>query len=142
MKEPEFEKLVEKYKMGDSTLSEEKFLFNNIKKSNPSLEAWSAFVKNNKSETPKDLNARLWQSFQNKKAKKRRLFVSIMGAAASILLLVSFFINRLEQKEQSYSEKERLLNQALDMFDSNEQEKSQHGIFYENEMVIIYITTE
>ncbi|NJB72328.1 hypothetical protein GGR42_002819 [Saonia flava] len=142
MKEAKFEKIVEKYKKGESTLSEESFLFNNAKNSGPSLEAWSTFIKKNKTEAPKDLNERLWQSFQTKKAKKRRLFVKIMGAAASIILLVSFFFGNLEKEEQSYSEKERLLNQALAMFDSNEEEDIQHTIFYENEMIIVYLTIE
>ncbi len=142
MKEDELEKLIQKYKEGDSTLSEEKVLFNNSKKSESSLELWFTFVNENKTEIPKDLNSRLWQSFQNKKANKRRFLVKIMGVAASILILGIFLIGNFEQKEQSYSEKERLLNQALAMFESNEGEENQHTVFYENDLIIIYMTTE
>lgn len=142
MKEAEFEKLIEKYKNGDSTLKEEIFLFNSTKELRPSLEAWATFVKNSKTQTPKDFNDRLWQSFQNKTNKKRKLFVKSIGVAASIIILVSLFIGNLDQNGQSHAEKERLLNQARDMFKGNEQEKIHRTIFYENEMIIVYLTTE
>ena len=41
MKEDEIERLIEKYKEGNSTLNEEQFLFEHIKSSEPSLEVWS-----------------------------------------------------------------------------------------------------
>ena len=142
MKEGDLEKLIQKYKEGDSTLSEEKVLFNNSKKSESSLKLWSTFVDKNKTDIPEDLNSRLWQSFQNKKTKKRRLFLKIMGVAASIILLGALLIGNFDQTEQSYSEKERILNQALAMFESNEDEEKQHTIFYENEIIIVYMTTD
>lgn len=142
MKEDEIERLIEKYKEGNSTLNEEQFLFDHIKNSEPSLEAWSTFVKNNKKETPNNFNDTLWESFQNKKIGERKRIVGIMSVAASVIVLISLFIASPKQKEQSNSEKERLLNQALTMFDSNEEEKIQRTIFYENEMVIVYLAIE
>ena len=142
MKDNEFKKLVEKYKEGDSTLKEENSLFNNAGKSEPSLEAWSTFVNINKTETPQDFNDKLWKSFQNKKARKRRRIISVLSAAASILILVSIFIANRGPKEQSYAEKERLLNQALSMFDDFEEKKVEHNVFYENEMIVVYTITE
>ncbi len=142
MKEDEFEKLVEKYKEGDSTLNEENILFNNAKNSESSLELWSTFVKNNKTKAPKDFNNTLWESFQNKKTRKRRGSIRTLSVAASVILLISLFIGNRGRKEQSYSEKEALLNEAIGMFDSHEQKEIQHNIFYENEMIIVYTTTE
>ena len=139
MKEIEFEKLVEKYNEGDSSLKEEQLLFNNAKNSGHSLEAWSTFVKNNKKEIPKDFNETLWESFQNKKIRKRKIFIGIMSAAASVLLLISLFITTPKQKELNYSEKEVLLNQAINMVSNSEIKKN---IFYEDDMIIIYTTTE
>ena len=139
MKEIEFEKLVEKYNEGDSSLKEEQLLFNNAKNSEHSLEAWSTFVKNNKKEIPKDFNETLWESFQNKKIRKRKIFIGIMSAAASILLLISLFITTPKQKELNYSEKEVLLNQAINMVSNSEIKKN---IFYEDDMIVIYTTTE
>jgi len=138
----EYKKLVEKYKEGHSTLSEEKFLFDNAKYSEDGLEAWSSFVKKNKTEIPNDFNETLWQSFQNKKTKKRRLFARITTVAASILLLISLFISNLGQKELSYSEKEVLLNQAINMFTDTNQKEIQQSVFYENEIIIIYTIIE
>ena len=62
-----------------------------------------------------------------------------MLVAATVALLISLFAGKLN--EQSYSEKEILLNQALNMFNNTEQKKVQHNLFYENEMIIVYTTT-
>ncbi|TGV00490.1 hypothetical protein [Flavivirga rizhaonensis] len=142
MKEDKIERLIEKYKEGNSTLNEEQFLFDNAKNSEPSLEAWTTFVKNNKKETPKNFNDILWESFQNKKIRKRKIFFGIMSAAASVILLISLFIANPKQKELNYSEKEALLNQALNMVSNSGLAEIQQSIIYENEMVIIYTTTE
>ena len=142
MKENEYKNLIEKYKEGSSTLKEEQFLIDNANHSEPSLEAWYTFVKKNKTETPKGLNDKLWKSFQKNKTSKKRRFIRVLSAAASVLILISFFITTLGQEEQSYSEKERLLNQALGMFDGFEQEEVQHNVFYENDMIILYTTIE
>jgi hypothetical protein len=142
MKEAEFEILYKNYKDGNSTLKEEQLLFNHAKNSEPSLEAWSTFVKNNKTKAPKDFNNVLWQSFQAKKKRKQKGIIRALFTAASVILLISFFIGKRGQKEQSYAEKEVLLNQALGMFDSFEQKEIRHNIFYENEMIIVYTTTE
>ncbi len=140
MKEDEIERLIEKYKEGNSTLNEEQFLFDHSKNSEPSLEAWSTFVKNNKKETPNNFNDTLWESFQNKKIGKRKRFVRIISAAASVILLISLYIASPKQKEVSYSEKEDLLNQALNMVYNSEPSEIQQSIIYENEMIIIYTT--
>tara|TARA_B110000914_G_scaffold218209_1_gene225239 strand:+ start:427 stop:852 length:426 start_codon:yes stop_codon:yes gene_type:complete len=140
MKENEIERLIEKYKEGNSTLNEEQFLFDHIKNSEPSLEVWSTFVKNNKKETPNNFNDTLWESFQNKKIGKRKRFVGVISVAASVILLISLYITSPKQKEVSYSEKEDLLNQALNMVSNSEPSEIQQSIIYENEMIIIYTT--
>lgn len=142
MKEDEIKRLIEKYKEGNTTLNEEQFLFNHTKDSELSLEVWSNFIKNNKKETPTNFNATLWESFQNKKIGKRKRFVRIISAAASVILLISFYIASPKQKELSYSKKEDLLNQALNMVSNSELSETQQNIIYENEIVIIYTTSE
>ncbi len=140
MKEDEIERLIEKYKEGNSTLNEEQFLFDHIKNSEASLEAWSTFIKNNKKETPNNFNDTLWESFQNNKTGKRKRFVGIISAVASVILLISLYIASTKEKELSYSEKEDLLNQALNMVSNSEPSEIQQSIIYENEMIIIYTT--
>ncbi|MEM9549149.1 MAG: hypothetical protein AAGA77_24390 [Bacteroidota bacterium] len=141
MKSEEIEKLIEKYKNGLSTIEEELFLFDHIKNIDPSLQAWSTFVKNNKTEPPENLNDKLWKSFQNKTTKKRRLYTSIISVSASILLFVGFFTINPGQEELSYSEKEALLNQARNMFSNNVQQEMEQTIIYENDMIVVYTTS-
>ena len=142
MKESKIESLLEKYKEGKTTLKEEQFLFDNSKNSEPFLEGWSTFVKNNKILIPKDLNDTLWESFQTKKSKKQKMHFVIMSAAASALLLISLFSTNLDQKKLNYSEKETLLNQAIDMMTNDGQPQILKSIFYEDEMIIVYATVE
>lgn len=144
MKEDEIEKLVKKYKEGNSTLSEEQFLFDHAKNTKPSLEAWSTFVKNNKNEIPNNFNDRLWGSFENKKIGKykRRKVVGILSTAASVLLVISFYIANSKQKELSYSEKKALLNEAVAMVSSSKTPVIHQSVIYENEMVVIYTAIE
>ena len=142
MKEEKIERLIEKYKEGNSTLNEEQFLFDHVKDSELSLEAWFTFVKNNKRVTPNNFNDTLWESFQNKKIGKRKRFVRIISAAASVILLISIYIAYPKQKELSYSEKEDLLNQALNLVSNSDLTDIRQNIIYENDMVIIYTTPE
>ena len=99
-------------------------------------------MNNNKTETPQGFNDKLWKSFQNKKTRRRRRFISVLSAAASVVILVSIFIANRGPKEQSYAEKERLLNQALSMFEDFEEKEVEHNVFYENEMIVVYTITE
>jgi hypothetical protein len=140
MKEDKTERLIKKYKEGQSTLNEEHFLFDNAKNSEHSLEVWSTFVKNNKKETPENFNELLWQSFQNRKIRKRKIFVGIISAAASVILLISLFKTNPEQKELNYSEKEALLSLAKEMVSNSDPAEIEQNIIYENEIVIIYTT--
>ena len=66
----------------------------------------------------------------------------IMSAAASALLLISLFSTNLDQKKLNYSEKETLLNQAIDMMTNDGQPQILKSIFYEDEMIIVYATVE
>ena len=142
MKEGKRERLIKKYKEGQSTLSEEQFLFESTENLDPSLDAWSAFVKNNKTETPKDFNKSLWESFQNRKNRKRKLFVGILSAAASVVLFISLFLANPKQEESNYSEKEVLLSLAKEMVSNSVSAEIEQSIIYENEIVIIYTTKE
>ncbi len=142
MKESKIAKLYEKYKEGDTSLNEERFIFDNAKDSEPALEVWSTFVKNNEVIAPQNFNDELWESFHNKRNKKRKIAGFIMSAAASALLLITLFVGNSRQGELSYSEKEALLNQALNMFPNTTHEVIERNIIYENEMIIVYTTNE
>ncbi len=142
MKEKKIENLIEKYEGGASTLNEEQFLFDNAENSGSKIEAWSTFVKRNKTDTPENFNEALWESFQNKNIKKRRYITRIMSAAASVIIIIALFIGKPGQNKLSYDEKEVLLNQALNMFAVADQVQTQQSIIYENELIIIYTSYE
>ncbi|MDD2550412.1 MAG: hypothetical protein PHD00_10005 [Bacteroidales bacterium] len=142
MKEGEVKRLIEKYKEGNTTLNEEQFLFDNAQNSESSFEVWASFVRNNKTEAPKNFNDTLWESFQNKRIRRRKILVGIMSAAASAILLISLSISNPRQKELNFAEKEALLNQALNMLSNTDRADVAQNIIFENEMLIIYTTAE
>ncbi|NRD23922.1 hypothetical protein HNV10_11750 [Winogradskyella litoriviva] len=142
MKEDKTKVLLKKYKEGYTTLDDEQFLLDKTSGITPSLDAWSTFVKNNKIETPHNFNEKLWESFQNKKNRKRKVFVGIMSAAASLLLFITFIITNQKQEELNYSEKEALLSLAKEMVSNSDSTDNEKNIIYENDMVIIYTTKE
>lgn len=142
MKEDEISKLIEKYKEGESTLEEEQFLLDHVDESEPSLKLWSTYMKNNKIEVPKHFNDSLWKSFEKQKTKRRKMFIGTIAAAASVLLLISLFITKSTNDELDYAEKEALLHQALLMVSDSDTNETQQNIIFENEMIIIYTSTE
>ena len=131
--------LTERYESGASTLEEERMLFNHLENSDTSLGAWATFVKQNKSDVPRDLNENLWQSFEGMKPRKSRVLVKLLSAAAAIILAIALFISFPTNDKQSYSEKEALLNEARSMFTKNDSPKNyKNEIIYENDEMIIY----
>lgn len=142
MKDEKINKLIEKYVAGASTLQEEQFLFDNAENSRSMNEVWYTFVKRNKREAPENFNDTLWNSFQNRTIRKRRLKIGIMSAAASVILIITLFIGNQVQNKLNYNEKEALLNQTLNMFADSEQETPKENIIYEDKMIIIYTSFE
>ncbi|MEL7268313.1 MAG: hypothetical protein AAGL34_01920 [Bacteroidota bacterium] len=142
MKESKLKKLLEAYKAGETTLEEEQFLLEQTKEAEPSWEAWSTFIENNKIATPKDLNDRLWESFEPKTRSRRNKFVVMLSAAATVLVLVALAMGNLGQDELSYSEKEALLNEALELFPETTEEVTEREVIYENEMITVYTASD
>jgi len=143
MKAKKIKELTEKYKAGNSTLEEDQSLFNSTENTGSIFEPWSAFVKGNKREAPGNFNESLWNSFQNRTRSKYRLRIAMMSAAASVILIITFLTVKPEQEKLSYSEKEALLEQAINMFEDSgqeivEQDITEQEIIYEDELIIIY----
>lgn len=131
--------LIERYESGVSTLEEERMLFDHFENSDSSLGAWATFVKQNKSDVPRDLSESLWQSFEGRKPRKSRLLIKLFSAAAAVLLAIVIFIGFPTNDKQSYSEKEALLNEARNMFTKNDSPKYyKNEIIYETDEMIIY----
>ena len=142
MNKDELNRLVSKYKLGETTLKEEELLFSHHKQRDPTLDAWSSFIKKNKIKIPDDLNDSLWENFEPQKSKHRRIWRSTMTAAASVILVIALIIGFQKQDKQTYAQKEALLNEALSMFPFEENTTTAQNIIYENEMIVLYTTSK
>ncbi|WP_339882121.1 hypothetical protein [Polaribacter vadi] len=138
MKEETIKNRIEKYKNGETSLKEEKRLFDEVDENESEIKILAGFVEENKIETPYNLNDKLWNSFEKKTAKKNRFKIGIFSAAASILLLVSLYFGFLNENELSYNEKEALLNEAKSMFSDAEVKQTIHNIIIETDFIIVY----
>ena len=132
------EDIIKKYLEAESTLAEESSLFQGNHQSEE-LGDWFAYVHRNKSKAPAHLKDTIRAAIQKRKRKKRRLTISLMGAAASVLLLAGVFIFNTINERNEYARKEALLNEAKAMFSNEERTESHQNILFENEMVIIYL---
>lgn len=142
MKKETTKNLIKKYEAGTSTLEEERQLFDSTHESEAKIEALSHFVKQNKIEIPEGFNDTLWDSFEKKNNRTRKLKFGILSAAASVLLIITLFISYPTQQELSYSEKEALLTESLNMFANTNEVKREHTIIYESDLIIIYNSIE
>ncbi|MGY8910284.1 MAG: hypothetical protein ACKVIG_10540 [Flavobacteriales bacterium] len=138
MKEETIKNRIEKYKNGETSLKEEKRLFDEVDENESEIKILAGFIEENKIETPYNLNDKLWNSFEKKTAKKNRFKIGIFSAAASILLLVSLYFGFLNENELSYNEKEALLNEAKSMFSDAEVKQTIHNIIIETDFIIVY----
>lgn len=138
MKEETIKNRIEKYKNGETSLKEEKRLFDEVYENESEIKILAGFVEENKIEIPYNLNDKLWNSFEKKTAKKNRFKIGIFSAAASILLLVSLYFGFLNNDELSYNEKQALLNEAKSMFSDAEVKQTIHNIIIETDFVIVY----
>ena len=141
MKTEEMDDLLKKYMMGDTTLQEERALFENAGEANPVINSLGRFIKKNKLEVPENLNDKLWDSFQGKRIGRKRYRMALLSAAASLLLVIGIVIGRPKQHQLSYAEKESLLRQARGMF-VNTAQNGQQNVIYEDDLIVIYTSTE
>ena len=140
MKEETINKLIQKYKNGETSLKEEEQLFYNAKENQPEIRILADFKEKNQIKTPSNLNDKLWNSFDVKQRKNNRFRIGVFSAAASIMLLLSFYFGSLNNNKLSYSEKQALLDEAKKMF--LESEQSIQNIILETDMVIVYTKPE
>ncbi len=142
MSEENINNLIDKYKAGKSTLKEEAFLFEHVNESHTEIQSIANFVKENKRNAPNHFNDKLWESFDKKQTQAKRIKLGFFSVAASIVLLVTLYINTKNENTLSISEKQALLNEAKNMFVANNQPKKQHQIIIENDLVVVYTKPE
>jgi hypothetical protein len=138
MKEENIKNLIEKYKLGTSSLAEEQFLFDNIDKSDAAIEASSVFVKINKKEIPDNFNDKLWESFEEKTSNSNQFKYRFLAVAASLTLIITLFTGNIGGSKLNYGEKEALLNEAQMMFLNSEETLPIQTIIVENDLIVVY----
>lgn len=131
--------LIKKYLAAESTLDEEETL-RSAENQNPTMQAWSTYVKWKRKKAPANLNDTIWASIQTRRKKRRRVFYTLSGVAASIILFFTISLNNTNNKSLSYEEKSDLLNEALSMFSNERQTLEEQNIIYEDDMIVIYTT--
>ncbi|MBN2237492.1 MAG: hypothetical protein JW729_08020, partial [Bacteroidales bacterium] len=91
-------------------------------------------------EAPANLESRVWDSIQAKQNGRRRILLSAISVAASILIAVLLFVysSRPIAGEMSYQEKEAGLKEALALTDNTENLQYGIEIIYEDESIVIY----
>jgi hypothetical protein len=138
MKEETMNRLIEKYKNGETSLQEEETLFKHVKEDQKALKILGDFRINNQIKTPYDLNERLWESFDKKKTKNNSFEIGFFSAVASIVLLVSLYVGNLNRNKLSNGEKQALLNEAKNMFLEAEVHKTAQHIILESDLIVVY----
>jgi hypothetical protein len=136
MKKEHIKEIFEKYKKGETSLEEEKFLLENSSKLNFPLSNWIITKKKNK-DAPANLNEKLWESFEKRTQPKKKLMKRVLIAAATIILLFSLYPKNYQDDTQSLIEKQALLMEAKSMFIEIEQNTNQEIIF-ENDLIVLY----
>lgn len=142
MSEESINNIIEKYKAGTSSLDEEKTLFNSKDNTEESIKLWSLFVKKNKLNAPKNLNEKLWDSFEKKDNISNKNKIWLYSAVATIALLVSVYINSVNENSLTNSEKQALLNEAKSMFADSNENNYVNQIILESELVVVYTKTK
>tara|TARA_B100001245_G_C22891613_1_gene429505 strand:- start:373 stop:777 length:405 start_codon:yes stop_codon:yes gene_type:complete len=130
------DEIMKKYLNGETSLQEEKELFENSgKESDP----WAEFVSRNKHKAPEGLEDTIWDNIQSKRKQKQRFLYGLSAAAASVVFVLGFiFFPSGNDTEMTLSQKEQMLQEALSMFPEEENNKE---ILYSDELIEIYVAT-
>ncbi|QCX00775.1 hypothetical protein FGM00_11895 [Aggregatimonas sangjinii] len=140
MKSKKLEDIIKKYLAAESTLAEERTLFEH-EENTPELEKWSTYVKHNKEVAPAHLRSTIAAAIQTRKRRKQRIFIGISGVAATIAIIMAVLMYPTKTT-MGYEEKQALLNEAFTMFPEEQQIAGNKNIVYEDELVIVYTSNE
>ncbi len=133
MKDKDYQKLSEKYYSGSSDLKEESELIK--QQDSEGQDPWLAYVRDARVSAPEGLADRLWAESELSQIRNRPLWAYISSVAAGlVLLLIGWHSLRENSSGQSLAEKERLLQIALEMTDSDEESAD---VLYRDELITI-----
>lgn len=136
----ENDELVKKYFAAESTLSEEKRLFNS-KTQTKGNEEWSTYIRQKRKKAPFDLKDTIWEAIQTRKRKQQRFHMTLSIAAAIGIFMIAY-ISTPKDKNMSYERKSAILKEALSMFLDPTTTTVTQNIIYEDDLVIIYVASK
>lgn len=141
MKEEHIKKLTELFKKGETSLKEEADFYKNIEGKGEIYSDLANYVNQEKVVVPENLNEKLWADFEKKISEKKSPKIWKWSIAASILLVIGFYISSAYQ-QQKEREKQSLLEEARAMFAESKTIEKQNSILYEDETLILYTKKE
>ena len=140
MKDSTYKDLLDKYESGQSSISEEDYLHEHMSKTDPVLKPWSQFVKSHKTHASAEFNEQLWEKFDEKTRSTRKLWISVLSVAASVLLVLTLYLSYSDQPQKlSYEEKAKFLEETKAMLSDQKNSIFEQNILYEDDTIIIYI---
>ena len=144
MEKEKVKALMEKYTSGRSTLEEEALLIKHKHDENQYPSSWFSYIKSKRKNLSPKLNDTIWKAIQKKEKRKNtyKIMIAGMSVAASIALLLVFTKPEPISESTILAEKKALLKEALSMFEDKENTTPKKTVLYEDEMVIIYTTSE
>jgi len=136
MKEERIKEMISNYKSGKASIEEERYLQQHAEHLEQHENGLFTYIRDRKISAPSDFNAKQWEIFERKQNQRKINRYSVLAVAASILVLVGFFLTTPSTNGMDLAEKQALLIEALQMTESTQEPTK--TILYEDELVIIY----
>ena len=141
MKKEPSDDLIRKYLAGETSLDEEEVLISTEGKS-PDAYTWFTYASRTRRKARPGLNDSIRTVIQNRKKRNQRFLFTVYGIAASIAIFLLVSNYQPSDTNAEYKKKEALLNEALSLFPEEKTVPASRNIVYEDEMVIIYLTSK
>ncbi len=130
--------LINKYLEGETSLGEEKELFNEQVPTDKNIERWSHYKSHMSKKAPDELKGLIRSKLQSSQSQQLNIRLAILSAAAMMVILFSFWVyNSQSTKEMSLEQKREVLKEALRLFEDEAPPPSK--VLYEDELIIIYM---
>ncbi len=134
------ERLKELYEQGLTSIEEERVLIRNHSASGNSRNLWFDYIRFKRKLVPSDIEMQVWEKVKSAQQRQRRIFASVISAAASVLIISVLITTNLSSDEKA---KNRAIiaafEEALSMIPDNSADNTAPSILYEDESIIIYI---
>lgn len=133
------DKLIDLYREGKTSLDEEEFLRKQPGAVSPGEKGWFDYTSGMKKSVPSTLELDILSSIEKYSARKRKLIAALSAAAAIAIIALSLTVaGPWKSPEMDYGSKVAVLEEALGMIGSADQQGNNGEVLYEDETIIIY----